>query len=476
MRLALKVLCSFIFFMPLQHVHAQRYLGIATSDWNAINSVYLNPANIADCREKFSISIFSFCGYLDNNLGTFPKIADITNAASGGNNIFHNTGRSSFSMLAPAAEVRGPGIMVSINDKNSIALTTDVRGINQFNNFSQSLYQAITNPNFTSAQSYTVKAHNFNWTANLWSEIGLTYAATVRQDKRNRLNIGITIRRLGGIGYISTVGNVDVNYKGGTDSFFASNSNVAFGSNVINDSSAVFNGISTSGLFSKVFGEGAGGGFGADIGFTYRYRIGEAETEDYMESDQTHDIIFSASITDIGSIEYFRSTNAVINVTGSGSVTGQGLSANSGNLSSFEAYTHSQGFNLDTQTNTRKVYLPTALLISGDIQVYGPFCANLLFIGNLANRMNFGNSYYDQLTLTPRYDNHRITIALPITYSLLAHDMKMGIGLRYSGFFIGCDDALALISRYQYGFGAYVGGYIPLFKKKRDPLGYHWHE
>ena len=477
MRFSIKPSLSFILFLLAAHSgHAQRYMGIATSDWNAINSVYLNPANIADCREKISINVLSVNVAADNNLGTLPKIEDFGNVTNGGKGLFTNAGGKEFNMLAPEAELRGPGIMVSIGKKQSLALTSDMRVMNQFNHFDQSLYNVISNPNYISPRDYSLKTNNFNWTANMWSEIGLTYGAAVYENERSRINLGITLRRLSGIAYISVVGNrVDINYKAGNDTFYAANSDIAFASNVVNDSTAVYKGINSSNVFNRFFGQSTGSGVGADIGFTYRYRVGEPELEDYMEYSESHDLVFSASVTDIGGIHYYNSTSGAIGVAGSGPLTGKGLSENSGSLNSFKTYTRQQGFVLDTQTATRKVALPTALLMSGDAQIYGRFCANLLFIGNIANRKTFGNSYYNQVTLTPRYDYHLMTIALPITYSALAHDVKLGIGLRYSGFFIGSDDVLAVISKYQYGFGVYMGGYIPLFKKKNDPLGYHWH-
>jgi hypothetical protein len=438
MKQTVKPLTLFFFFaISVLPARAQRYLGIATSDWNAINSVYLNPANIADCRERISIGILSVNAAVDNNLGTFPKVEDFGNITTGGKGLFTNSGNKYFSMLAPEAVVRGPGIMVSINKKHSLALTSDIRAINQFNHFDQSLYNIITNPSYTSGKDYSLKTNNFNWTANMWSEIGLSYGAVVYESEKSRINLGITLRRLSGIAYISVIGkNIDIDYKAANDTFYATNSDIAFASNVVNDSTAAFKGINASNMFSRFFGQSAGTGVGVDLGFTYRYRLGEAEREDYMEYTDSHDFVFSASVTDIGGIHYYNSTSGAIGVTGSGSLTGKGLSDNSGSLTSFENYTHQQGFVLDTQTATKKVALPTALLLSADAQIYGRFCANLLFIGNLANRQTFGNSYYNQVTLTPRYDYHRMTIALPITYSALAHDFKLGIGLRYSGFLL----------------------------------------
>jgi hypothetical protein len=164
----------------------------------------------------------------------------------------------------------------------------------------------------------------------------------------------------------------------------------------------------------------------------------------------------------------------VIHITGNGVLDGQDLSHNVRSVDSMVLFARKQGFNVDTQTRSRLVYLPVALLVSADYQLKGRFFVNLLYIANLANRNNFGNSYYNQLTVTPRYDYHKMTFALPLTYSALAHDMKVGFGARYNGFFLGSDDVMALFSKNQYGFGIYLGGYIPIFKINHDPVGLHW--
>ena len=87
-------------------------------------------------------------------------------------------------------------------------------------------------------------------------------------------------------------------------------------------------------------------------------------------------------------------------------------------------------------------------------------------MANVANRENFGNSYYNQLTITPRYDTRLFSVGLPLTYSMLSNSFKAGIGVRVSGFFFGSDDMMALFANHQYGFNFYVGGCVPFYKFK----------
>jgi len=432
-----------------------------------MNSLYLNPANIAGSKEKIEISICSFGIGADNSLGTFAKLGDIT---SGNINTFNNSGANTFSMLLPAAEMRGPGIMIGLNDahQQSFALTTRIRVMNQFNNFSQSLYSLVTNPNQT-AENYSYQTSNFNWTAHLWSEIGLSYGLVIFDNGQSQLKAGITLRYLGGIDYLSMKGNnLDVNYKNGSDTFYASHSDLEFASNIISANNAITNGVTASSLLSSFFGSKAGSGLGADIGLTYTYRFdddGAVGNKDDKDIDG-HKLKLSAAITDLGAITYKEGNNFIVDVAGNGYVTGTGLSENSGNYANFRNYVVGQGFTADTASRSVKVHMPTALLLSADYQVYQHVFANLTYLGNLVNRQLYGNSYYSQVTITSRYDIKLFSIGMPITYSALAHDVKLGLGFRIGGFFVGSDDMLALVSSNQHGFGFYFGGYIPIYKNK----------
>jgi len=283
------------------------------------------------------------------------------------------------------------------------------------------------------------------------------------------------LKRLFGIGYITVTGNnINVAYKTDSNVLYATNTDLEFASNVVNDNTAIFKGVNATNFLSHIFGSTSGTGLSADIGVIYKRRIGEPEPSDYMESGKTHDIVLSASITDFGAINYASSTNASIQVGGNGFLSGQGISKNINSSQAFLNYVKQQGFEADTMSKGNQVFLPTALLLSADVQISGRIYANLLYINNLANRMNFGNSYYNQFTFTPRYDKHNMSFALPITYSMLSNDIKVGFGYRIAGFFIGSDDMLAFIHKNQKGFDAYLGGYIPIFKINHDPAEIHW--
>ncbi len=441
---------------------AQRYLGAATGNYNVTNSVFVNPASIAGSSERMAINIVSANIGVDNNLGKIGSIGNISKTLktsdSEGNNIFKFTNKDRFSMMLPMVELRGPALVYGITSRHSIAFTTRVRVFNEFNNFDKNLFNAITDPSgFISSSNVALNLKDFNWTAHAWSEFGLSYASTVLDKKTFQLKAGVTLRYLAGIGYIGLKGkNLDVEYQKGADSISATNSDIQFASNIKSVSDAFSNGLPGNSLFG---GSSGGHGLGGDVGISFLYR----PDADYEQS-KGYRFSLCASVTDLGAINYNSSFH--VNVTGNGYLSGNGIKDNVKDYNDFSNYVKRQGFSADTGTTAQKVYLPTALVIGGDYHAYKHYYVNAMFVGNLAGNNNFGSRYYNQITLTPRYDSRVFCVSAPFTYNMLSNSLRFGVGLRVTGFFIGSDDIGALFSSNQYGFNFYFGGMVPIYWKK----------
>ncbi len=465
--------------------HAQFNLGVATGNWSGAGSLLLNPASIADSRERFTIQLVSVNMGVDNDLGSLNSKGGLIGAITNGNsgNLFSYSNSNKFSLLAPYAQINGPGFIISINHKHSIAFTTDVRGMDQFNNFDRTLYETITNTSSAANSNLSFSSQKFNYTAQLWSEAGLSYGGVVLDKGHNEIKVGATVRYLGGIAYLALKGkNLQAQYTNGSDSFFATNSDLEYASNILSTNSAVTSGLSNNSVLSEFFGGKDGNGIGGDIGVIYDYikdptretydMDGKTGLVDYSKNRYT--LRFSASVLDIGSILYKSTNNSNAEVTGNGYLTGTGLSNNLSNFNDFRNYALAQGFTADTTHKNTRVYMPTRLVLGADYAIYNKWYVNATFIANLANRQNFGNSYYNQITVTPRYDRRLFSVGLPLTYSMLSKSFKAGIGVRVAGFFIGSDDMLALFANHQYGFNFYMGGFVPFDKfKPKDRDGDH---
>lgn len=464
--------------LPLA-ANAQRYLGIATSNWSGTNGVYLNPANLADSRHKFTVDLFSLNTGFDNNLGTI-NFSDFSSGLTGDSmsfgKAFNVTNTGKFSMLLPYAEVRGPGFMVSLGHKHGIALTTRVRAVNQMHDMTQSLYQTFAVKGFNPLANGTtsVQAGGFNWTAHMWSEIGLSYGGLIYSKKKHQIKGGLTLRYLMGAGYASlTSKNLDANYT------FNSATNVASLNTTRTDILYAQGGYNILGGNNSFTVSNTGKGFGADLGVVYEFRPKYQKHKYDMDGktglvDRGRNLYllrFSAAVTDIGSIKY-SSNNKQANFSGTGSVTSNDLSSKFDNYDEFRTYMVSKGFKtgIDSTTST-KVGLPTALILGLDYHAIGGLYINALYMGNLADRTKPGNSIYSQITLTPRFDVRGFSFGIPVTYSMLTKSVKAGFGIRAGGFIIGSDDIAGIFGNAK-GVNFYFGGYIPFNKRKpRDSDG-----
>ncbi|MBZ0100103.1 MAG: DUF5723 family protein, partial [Taibaiella sp.] len=354
--------------------YAQRYIGIATSNWSGTNGMYLNPANIADSRHKFTIDLFSINLGVNNNLAKLNGgVSGLTNIGDDGVNsalTFQN--QSQFSLLAPYFELRGPGVMVSINSKHSFAITTRVRAMNQFHNFNQDLYRFVTDStygvNLNSNTPVSINADEFNYTTHGWSEIGLSYGGVIYDGGQHFVKGGLTLRYLMGAVYISTVSSgINAAAYPLKDSLIVSNTNLSFGSNI------------TGGNFGSSPGDflgGGGNGFGGDLGFVYEWRPDHATYKYDMDgktgitdrSKNKYKLRFSASIVDFGSIKY-KTNNFTANIrnkTGqTATMKGTELADSFGNYNDLVRYTSNHNLAVDSGTGgaTSKVYLPTTLII-----------------------------------------------------------------------------------------------------------------
>jgi hypothetical protein len=294
--------------LPLA-TQGQRYFGIATSNWSGTNGVYLNPANLGDSRHKFSVDLFSLNAGVDNNFADAPSIRNIIDFFQEdkdnrnlGTLFNFDTSVNKYSLTGPNIELRGPGFMVSIGRKHGIALTTRARFMMQAHDVDGKLIRSVEDQDFANSLNtgYSAKAESFNVTAHGWSEIGLSYGGIVWENDKHQIKGGVTVRYLRGAGYFSMVNkNLDLKYHANTDSVTITNTDLQYGSNMMDG----FDDFST-------LLEQKGSGFGGDIGVVYEYRPNAAKyrynmdgkTNQIDNGSNKYLLRFSAAITDIGSI------------------------------------------------------------------------------------------------------------------------------------------------------------------------------
>jgi hypothetical protein len=441
---------------------AQRNFGIATGNTSALNAMYLNPALIAECRESKAVTLLGFSLGVDNNVGPFNAGKGLVVAVGDGksNNMFTYSRNSRVSMHAPYLDITGPGVLFKVDDKHSIAFTTRLRGMNQFNNFDQTVFHTFNDPKFRVSDNILTQPKDFVYTVHMWGEFGFTYGGVFYDDGVHKIKAGGTVRYLGGIAYVGMHGKqMDANFTAGKDTFLVSNADLAYSSNILNTQVGQGKNVSQS-FFSLLYKGRYGHGLGADFGVVYEYKPTEEVLErNIPEEKKTRDKLakkkkftlapkrekeayrlrLNAAICEIGTVHYSKGNNTTEYIKGSGSITGPAL--------------------LDRVTN-----MANHLVLGGDYHIKDHYYTNLTILMNLASRKRYGNSYYNQFTITPRYEMKSVSLGLPITYSTLTNRFKAGLGLYAGGFFIGSDDMLAFFSNSAYGINFYAGLNVQMYK------------
>ncbi len=433
---------------------AQRLLGVSAGTSDIALGMYLNPANLGGCNDRYIMPLLSFNVEVDNNLGTIGSLSQIIRSSkkNGANpqGIFTYGGNIKFSMLAPMAEVRGPGIILPLSRQHTLAFTTRVRVLNEFYNFDKLIYKVAIKP---SAQlSVNADLKNFKWTLHSWSELGLAYGGILADNDHFQLKVGFKVNLLGGVGYICLDGkSMSIDYKQGIDSFNVSKADLLFSSSLYGADNAI-NGTQ---ILGNIFG-GGGRGFGGDVGITYIAKNTVPKTTDFFDhSGDDYRFALSLSVTDVGSITYYETYQTTI--TGGGYLNSQNLSASIKNFNNLTAYLQTRGFVKRDSVNATVVYLPTALVGSVDVHINHHLFTNLMIIKNIADDAQFGNQYFTQFTVTPRYQSKNVMLGLPVTYNTLAQNLRFGFGLHYRSLYIGSDDVLLFVLNHQYGANFYAG-------------------
>jgi hypothetical protein len=441
---------------------AQHNLGVATSNFAGINSLALNPANISECRELKSVNILSLSYGVDNNVGPFNAKEGFVVALDGGktNNMFQYTNNSRISMLAPYINIAGPAVMFRLDKTNTIAITTGLRGMNQFNNFDQTLFHTFNEPGYIAEKNVLATLRDFSYTVHLWTEIGASYAGVFYNDGHNKIKAGGTLRYLSGIAYVGVTGStMDAKFTQGTNSFSAGNAELEYSSNALNTRASQGNDIS-KGFVSLLGKRKFGTGFGGDLGVVYEHKPMDAKPTDGYKTK------FSVAVCDIGAVTYNDDINTTEKFTGTGELTGSKILANVKNFENMKTYAVKSGFKAEITKEAKKVHMPTRLMLAGDYHLQKEYFINVTFLINLANREKYGNSYYSQFSITPRYEYKKLklSLGLPISYSTLSNRFKTGIGAMYKSIFVGSDDLLAIVSRSQYGLNFYGGASVRMYK------------
>jgi hypothetical protein len=431
--------------------NAQDFLGIRTSNYSGVSSVFYNPANIADSRHRWDFNLVNAGATIGNNKASF-KLSDLgktLNLDSLKDKVFSSDAGSSNGFVSAA--VYGPSFFFNLNKKSAIAFTSRARVMaNIFDidgKLATEIMDGASNPEFP----YTIaSANNMIVNANGWKEFGASYAREIMNKGPHYLKGGISLKYLAGVANSSLQVNrlnATIDHDVVEDDAYLTNSSGTIGLD--------FGGVAISTLETSDLLKFKSTGFGVDIGFVYEYRPDTSAAMRNGAGELRRDLNsykfrLGIALLDAGSISYERDLDR------SGGYNMQigpsqrfylraladaGIDEFKDTLNKYPQFFAPVA---GMSTGNYSVSTPATLQVNADYQVHKGFYLNLASQVSLLNSRTKWNSsqYYSSVVLTPRIESRGFGFYLPLSYNSLTN-VTAGASLRLGNFFVGSGSVLS---------------------------------
>lgn len=448
-------------------VLAQQLFSPSRSNYSGLGGAMWNPATIADNRYAFQLHLLSVDGHATNSAYNYTgpwslQTPDADFDISSRYLTLRNQDKPS--LVSAGVNARGPGLLVSLGNKHSIAIGTRVRTALQGNNVSPELLRNAVDE-FETGGLFSDNTLNLN--LNAFAEWNLTYGRIVLSNGPHFLKAGLTVKRLMGAGsaYLQAESlDLEVAPPGtATDTTVRIRRlDGAFGYS----NTQAFDDLDADRAGQWLRGKNApDSGWGADIGFVYEYRPDEAQYRyrdakgvDRIDKGRNKYLYrLSVAVTDIGGIGYREQAVAY-----------NDLKANDLGVSD-EDVSNIDLDNFDTQISrilrTQNLGeddrfvagLPTALNVDFDYHVWGKLYANAAVSQGLRGRYAVGMRHFSYAALTPRLETRWLEIATPLSLVNNYQQFAYGLMVRLGPLTVGSNNVSALFKGSEfYGTNAYA--------------------
>ncbi|MDQ1088322.1 DUF5723 family protein [Siphonobacter sp. SORGH_AS_1065] len=476
-----------------ERVQAQFLLGQSSSNYAGVHGVYLNPATAADSRYKVQIHLAGFETYFYNNYlvwqAPYSPFQMMTNTVPskyrGPNNgiIFRDqeylreklNGRDKH--VRAGAEIRGPGVLFTINNKNAISINSRLRVGAAATNVSESVARLLKNGTVVSGR---IEPEDFgahlHANTNALVELSGTYARVLLDEEEEFIKVGITAKRLISLQQ-SHIHGQNINYEYITDPSVPNGAYVR-----LNNLSAQY-GMTNEGAYSNASfspawllgNASAGSGWGADLGFVYEYRpdvrkYSYREKGQMLKDNSKNKYLYrvSVSLLDIGRVSY-KNPNYVeaYNLQRSGLILNESNFRQSPGLPGvMDGLNQTLRSSPEDQVSVYRTLLPTRLQASVDYLVKDKVYVNAMVIQGFVSNRNVNFTMPSLLAVTPRYEAKWFEVAVPFSLTDNYSRVAMGIGARAGILYVGSDNILPTFNiGNPKGMEFHFGLQIPIYRK-----------
>ncbi len=440
----------FLILFKIQLIYGQDYPGYNTSNFTGVNGLLFNPSGIAGSPTRWDVNVLSIHASAENSVGSF-NFGNYRSLHKGTD--FLNQYRESNAGLVHGffnMNMHGPSVMVRLNSRSSVALTTRARMMMNARNIDNRFINDIsTRLADGSSLPYSFASHdNMTINANAWGEVGLSFATILKDDDLHQIKAGITVKYLAGMfsTYLQTQ-----NLQGTVA--YDPVQNAAYLTNTSGSMHTGYGGVRMGNFVPSNIPKYGSHGAGADIGFTYVFEPNEEGyySDDWWgASEPLYKFKLGVSLLDIGMIRYKRNDGNRFDIDINGAERLYVEELRSLSVNNWETYfeDHPQYFTTLPwlRPNYYNVVLPASLRVDADYHLSGAAYVNLAAQMSLVNNdaLPWGQHNYHSITLTPRVENRFWGVYLPVNYNQISK-FNAGLSLRAGYFFIGSGSVLSML-------------------------------
>jgi len=496
------LLFAFTFLLCLS-VKSQDYLGFINSNYCGITGAYINPANIADNRMRFDMTLGGISFYGINNYvgikrkdiiaqdGKFWK--SLINTAKGDTGTAWNDDQFQQKYLNNVDDPRDkslffssrvalPSFLLHLNlwGKNAIGLNTSLRTYVNVDGVSPDLARLLYSdvgrtPGYNVSDLYNVNIQNDNLSmgAMSWLEYAISFGHVFKDDNEHYFKGGGTVKILQGLAsaYLN-VKNLNVNFNGpflDQDSMamlaviqsevnYGHSENLEIpdplklGSGDPNTNPAVDDPTLYGTLLNGYPKFESFPGYGFDIGAIYEWRPDYASYKYEMDGKQNiwrrdknkYKLKAGLSIIDMGGIKYSKGKSSNNFTVNTDSVRYRLYETGAYPVYSIDSIINS----LVTYQNikgTYKMALPTSIIAQLDYNIWKTFYVDFMaYVAFKYKNREAKIHDFTNISLTPRLDHKWFGVAVPLAYNEAAaiakQPFRVGAMLRLGPLALGTND------------------------------------
>lgn len=475
---------GFLFVLTANNLSGQDMLGLTTGNYAGSNSIYLNPAFIANNRVKMDINLISVGAFLQNNYLYLPKkeatFLSILNGeynfpyhskpfGKGDRNIYSYYADNSKKHIYANERIAGPSVLMRYGD-HSFVIHTGARLVSSTNRLPYDMANFMFySMDFKPQHNVNFVRDNYNMAMISWGEVGITYGSVIKRSSQSHWSVGVTVNKM--------FANSGSYVNGGYTDYIAYNDSILRVNNLTaevgyaipydyDENQAHF----TDNLVR-------GGGWSMDIGVSYQFNYKGYKRKlvpaCYNKKFESYDYKIGVSLLDIGYVSlrqdaekhaFTNSVNTWINV--------QDISYDNIHDEIRTASYLLEGDSSATFIGSKfTVFLPTSLNLFFDYNYRDPFYVG----GFMALPVKFTETQVERpvvIGVIPRYETRELEISIPVTLYKFQYP-RIGLSIRIWDFTVGTEKLGSFLSYKDFtGMDFYFSYKINLTEKRKKDKRY----